>query len=53
MSNVDNLTATVDPAIVGAHIAANQPLTVEVAPKEPGDRGGAPAFVDGTLQIAP
>ena len=51
MSNVDNLTATVDPAVIGAHLAAERAITVEVAPKEPGDRGGAPARVDGKPQI--
>ncbi|MFO0695566.1 MAG: UTP--glucose-1-phosphate uridylyltransferase [Polyangiales bacterium] len=51
MTNVDNLTATLDPAIIGAHVANKKPLTVEVAPKLPGDRGGAPASVDGVLQI--
>lgn len=51
MSNVDNLTATLDPAIIGAHLAASAPITVEVADKAPGDKGGAPARVDGSLQI--
>lgn len=51
MSNVDNLTATLDEAIIGAHIESCCAVTVEVAPKRPGDRGGAPARVDGVLQI--
>ncbi len=51
MSNVDNLTATLDPAVIGAHLSAERAITVEVAPKEPGDRGGAPARVDGKPQI--
>lgn len=51
MSNVDNLTATLDPAIIGAHMEAGAALTAEMAPKEPGDRGGAPARVDGKPQI--
>lgn len=51
MSNVDNLTATLDPAVIGAHINSGSSLTAEMAPKEPGDKGGAPARVDGKPQI--
>jgi UTP--glucose-1-phosphate uridylyltransferase len=51
MSNVDNLTATLDPAVIGAHLASGAALTAEMAPKEPGDAGGAPARVDGKAQI--
>ncbi|HEY6878597.1 MAG TPA: UTP--glucose-1-phosphate uridylyltransferase, partial [Polyangiales bacterium] len=51
VSNVDNLAATLDPAIIGAHLEAHKPITVEVADKAKGDKGGAPARVDGTLQI--
>lgn len=51
MSNVDNLAATLDPAVIGAHLDAAAGITVEVAAKEPGDKGGAPARVDGRPQI--
>ncbi len=55
MSNVDNLTATLDPAVIGAHLrlaeANGSAITVEVAPKHPGDKGGAPAKVNGIAQI--
>jgi UTP--glucose-1-phosphate uridylyltransferase len=51
MSNVDNLAATLDPAIVGAHLTNKRAITVEVAEKAKGDKGGAPARVDGVLQI--
>lgn len=51
MSNVDNLTATLDPAVIGGHIEIGSALTAEMAPKEPGDKGGAPARVDGKAQI--
>ena len=51
MSNVDNLTATLDPAILGAHIRGGRPMSAEMAPKLPGDKGGAPAYVDNRLQI--
>lgn len=50
-SNVDNLGATVDLAIVGWHIQHGHEMTVEVAAKAPGDKGGAPARVDGKLQL--
>lgn len=51
MSNVDNLTATLDLAVIGAHLQAGKPMTAEMAPKWPGDKGGAPARVDGRVQI--
>jgi UTP--glucose-1-phosphate uridylyltransferase len=51
MSNVDNLAATLDPAVIGAHLASGQAVTAEVVSKDPGDAGGAPARVDGTLQV--
>lgn len=51
MSNVDNLGATVDPAIVGFHLERGAALTAEVARKEKGDKGGAPARLDGKPQI--
>lgn len=50
VSNVDNLAARVDPAIVGMHILAGTPLTVEVVPKER-DSGGAPARVNGRPRL--
>lgn len=50
VSNVDNLGARLDPAVLGMHILAGRPLTVEVASKE-GDMGGAPARVDGRLML--
>jgi UTP--glucose-1-phosphate uridylyltransferase len=51
VSNVDNLAATLDPAIIGAHLSYQKPMSVEVVRSEPGDRGGAPVRVDGRLQI--
>jgi UTP--glucose-1-phosphate uridylyltransferase len=50
VSNVDNLGARIEPAIVGMHVRAGRPLTSEVARKE-GDMGGAPVRVDGHLQL--
>jgi UTP--glucose-1-phosphate uridylyltransferase len=51
MSNVDNLAATLDPAIIGAHLESGKAISVEAADKAKGDKGGAPARVDGVLQI--
>jgi UTP--glucose-1-phosphate uridylyltransferase len=50
VSNVDNLGGRVDPAVIGAHVLAGRPLTLEVASKGP-DLGGAPARVDGRLTM--
>lgn len=55
-SNVDNLGATIDPVVVGHHILAGVDMTVEVTEKRKNssgryDVGGAPALVDGDLQV--
>lgn len=50
-SNVDNLGATIDEMIIGNHIAQGKEMSVELAEKYEGDKGGAPALVDGVLQI--
>jgi UTP--glucose-1-phosphate uridylyltransferase len=47
VSNVDNLGARVDPAVLGAHLVGGRPITIEVVRKEAGDAGGAPAWVNG------
>lgn len=51
MSNVDNLGATVDPALVALHHELGGAITVETVRKDPGDAGGAPAVLDGVPQI--
>jgi UTP--glucose-1-phosphate uridylyltransferase len=50
VSNVDNLGARVDPAVIGMHVLGGRPYTAEVARKL-GDLGGAPVRVDGRLQM--
>lgn len=50
-SNIDNLGTTIDPTILGYHINSGKGRTVELAAKEPGDKGGAPCFVDDELII--
>jgi UTP--glucose-1-phosphate uridylyltransferase len=51
MSNVDNLGATLDPALVALHLRGGAAITVAVAPTAPGDAGGIPARVEGVPQI--
>ncbi len=51
LCNVDNLGARPDPVVIGHHLAGGRPLTVELVDKDPGDKGGAPARVDGHLEI--
>jgi UTP--glucose-1-phosphate uridylyltransferase len=46
IANLDNLGATVDPAILGLFASRAEPVLVEVAPKVPGDRGGIPVWAD-------
>lgn len=55
-SNVDNLGATVDPVIIGHHLAARADMTAEVTEKRRTasggwDKGGAPVLVDGRPQL--
>ena len=51
VSNVDNVGATLSPQVIGAHIASKCPVTVEVAAREPGDQGGAPARVRNRVEV--
>lgn len=51
MSNVDNVAASLDPVVIGLHLQGGAAITVETVDKLAGDRGGAPARVDGRLQI--
>lgn len=49
--NVDNLGALADPVVLGHHIKRGQQMTVELAPKKPGDAGGAPYTYEGRMQL--
>ena len=51
VSNVDNLGATIDPAVVGQVARSGRRLAVELAERRAGDMGGMPAVVDGLPQI--
>lgn len=46
VTNVDNLGATLDPVILGWHIAHGAPVTMEVVDKQGTDRGGIPVRLD-------
>lgn len=47
VANLDNLGATLDPAMIGMHIDHSRPVTCEVVDKDGGDRGGIPVRLDG------
>ncbi len=47
IANIDNLGATVDPALLGWHLGHGAPLSVEVVDKVGSDKGGIPARLDG------
>jgi UTP--glucose-1-phosphate uridylyltransferase len=49
LTNLDNLGGTLDPAIIGFHLAHGDPVTAEVVDKLASDRGGIPVYVDGKL----
>ncbi len=46
MTNVDNLGGTIDPTILGFHLAHGLPVTSEVVDKLGSDRGGIPVRVN-------
>lgn len=50
-SNIDNLGASFDPLLLGQHLHSGVEMSIEVAAKAPGDKGGAPARVDERLQL--
>jgi UTP--glucose-1-phosphate uridylyltransferase len=54
-TNVDNLAATLDPVVIGAHLALGAAMTVEVtsrrSPSGKLDVGAAPVRVDGRVQL--
>ena len=55
MSNVDNVLASLDPIVVGAHVAAAEAqgveMTIETVDNQGSTSGGMPARVDGKLQV--
>lgn len=50
VSNVDNLPARLDPAVIGMHVLSARPMTAEVT-RNHGEVGGAPARVDGRTML--
>ncbi|MBI5482401.1 MAG: UTP--glucose-1-phosphate uridylyltransferase, partial [Deltaproteobacteria bacterium] len=51
IANLDNLGATVDPAILGHFIETGREVMVEVCEKAAGDKGGIPVHALGRLQV--
>jgi len=51
IANIDNLGATIDPAILGWHIEHADPVTVEVVDKLGSDKGGIPVRRNGRRLI--
>ena len=51
IANLDNLGATIDPALIGLFLERHATCMVEVVDKLGGDRGGIPVWVDGRLQV--
>lgn len=51
VANVDNLGATLDPALIGLHLESGSAVTCEVVDKVGQDRGGIPALLDGKLVV--
>jgi UTP--glucose-1-phosphate uridylyltransferase len=52
IANLDNLGATIDPAVLGFHLEHRGPLTVEVVSKVGTDKGGGPVRWNGRRIIA-
>lgn len=50
ITNLDNLGGTLDPVILGFHLASGKAVTSEVVDKLENDRGGIPVRVDGKLR---
>lgn len=50
-SNIDNLLAKIDPAILGYHIREGKDYTAEVVDNTAGDVGGSPVIYQGKSQI--
>lgn len=51
VTNVDNLGATLDPALIGWHLENARVLSCELVDKVGDDRGGIPSRLDGRLVI--
>jgi UTP--glucose-1-phosphate uridylyltransferase len=51
ITNLDNLGACVDPAILGWFIQQDKRIAVEVCPKVAGDKGGIPVKTGGRIEV--
>lgn len=50
-ANIDNVAATIDPAMLGLHIQSTVGRTVEIVAKQTAEQGGLPCLVDGQMMI--
>lgn len=50
-SNIDNLGATIDPALMGAFVTSNKSMGIELVKKNPGDVGGAACLKRGVAGV--
>ncbi len=51
IANLDNLGGTLDPRLIGFHLAHGSAVTSELVDKLADDRGGIPVRVDGKLRV--
>lgn len=51
ITNLDNLGATIDEALLGFFLESKKDVMVEVCPKAEGDRGGIPVHALGKMQV--
>lgn len=51
VANLDNVGATIDPALLALHVESGRKLTVELVERRAGDRGGIPLAVDGRSMV--
>ena len=51
LHNIDTLGANVDPAILGAHLAAKTGMSTEIITRRIEDRGGGLARIDGRVRL--
>lgn len=50
--NVDNVLASPDASVIGCHIRSGAKVSCELVPRQKGDRGGIPVWINDQLQVA-
>ncbi len=51
LNNIDNLGATINPKLIGMHLNKKSYFTCEISRKEPDDKGGTFARINGELRL--